>query len=251
MKKLIIAAFTIFMASGVGWAAKNDIDLTQYQNFAQDIVQGEFARLSEETGLGLNFIPMAPAEPGGLSGFDLGLELTALDIDENALFWKYAVREGNPPSYFPIPKIHFQKGLPLRLDIGAVYSFVPNSNIQFLGAEAKWAFIEGSSTVPALALRASYTKLLGVPYLNFQTERIDLSISKGIFILTPYAGIGGVFTQSEPVLPQGFSRVIKEESISDLVGYLGFRLSLGLLRITLEADFSKIPSYSGKLSLGI
>jgi hypothetical protein len=117
-----------------------------------------------------------------------------------------------------------------------------------IGAELKWAFNKGSLAIPALALRGFYTKLLGVEQLNFQTEGVDLSISKGLPFLTPYGGIGGVFVQSEEKLP---ILDLKKENISLFKGFVGLRLSLALFKITAEVDFAKINSYSLKVSFGV
>jgi len=258
MKKIALVLVLVLAPLGNAWAGKYNIDLTKYKDYPQAVVQDEFSRFSREAGLGLNFIPMAPAAPEGLTGFDIGIEATALDINEEAFYWTRAITDTasplsppSPPSYLLIPKIHVTKGLPFGLDIGIMYSYVPNSNIQLLGAEAKWAFVEGGIATPAIALRASYTKLIGVDYLDLQTERLDLSISKGIVFITPYAGIGGVFTQSEPVLPDWFPLTIEKESLSSFVGYLGLKLSLGVVKISLEADFANVPSYNLKLSVGL
>ena len=38
-------------------------------------------------------------------------------------------------SFLPVPRLHLQKGLPGRIDIGAMFSSVPDSNIKVWGAE--------------------------------------------------------------------------------------------------------------------
>ncbi len=251
MRKILLAAVIVCVAWTSSWAGGYDFTLDGYRTLAQSVVQGEFSNLSRDVGLGLNVIPMAPATPGGLSGFDIGLEVTAIHINNRAIYWIYALRGENPPEFFLIPKVRVQKGFPLGLDAGLMYSFVPNSNVQLLGAEIKWAFLPGEGVMPAVAARGAYSKVLGVPVLNFQTERIDLSVSKKLLIFDPFAGVSGVFTQSDPLLPSGFPVTIHEEDPADLVGFLGLRISLALVKLVVEADFSRIQTYSAKVSLGL
>jgi hypothetical protein len=53
--------------------------------------------------------------------------------------------------------------------------------------------------------------------LSGRGDKDVLSISKGIVFITPYAGIGGVFSQSEPVLPDWFPLTIEKESSASLL----------------------------------
>ncbi len=245
MKKVAFVVLMVWGISVPAWGGGNDINLDP-EHFKG--AQKEFKDLSRDLGLGLNFIPLAPAEPLGITGFDIGGEVSLIDIDQKIPFWVNAVNDQEPPPYLAIPKLHVQKGLPLGLDLGAIYAGVPQSNIQLIGAELKWAFIKGSITMPALALRGSYTKLLGVDQLNFQTQGLDLSISKGFLVLTPYGGVGGVFVQSEEKLPV---LDLKKENISLFKGYVGLRVSLALIKFTAEVDFAEINSYNFKLSVGL
>lgn len=250
MKKFMLTILIMYAASGTAWAGGYDFTLDGYRNLAQSVVQGEFSNLSREAGLGLNIIPMTPASPGGLAGFDIGLEVTAIHINNRAIYWIYALRGENPPEYFLIPKVRVQKGFPMGLDAGIMYSYVPNSNIQLLGAEIKWAFLKGEGVMPAIAVRAAYSKLLGVPVLDFQTERFDFSLGKKLLIFNPYVGGGVVLTQSTPLLPSGFPITISEETPADAVGFLGLRISLAVVKLVLEADISKVNTYNAKLSMG-
>ena len=76
-------------------------------------------------------------------------------------YWQKAFG-GDAPSYLYLPKIRVRKGLPLGIDIGAMYSYVPDSNIKLYGFEISKAILEGSMATPAVGIRATYTKLAGV-----------------------------------------------------------------------------------------
>lgn len=221
------------------WAINADIHLIT------GITQKEFKDFSTEAGLALSYIPAAPAEPLGITGFDIGIEATIADIHEDRSYWTKITSD--PPSVLVVPKLHAQKGLPFGFDIGAVYSNIPQSNIAMIGGELKWAYLAGNTALPAIALRGSYTKLLGVGDLSLDTFGADVSISKGIAFVTPYAGYGQVWVRSKEktdVLS------LNQESMSLAKPFIGVKISLLLINLVLEADFSKIPLYTGRLNVG-
>jgi len=236
-------AFLLLMwgigASSTAHAAKYDIVFPP-----SGYVQSEFRDLSEQVGLAIAYLPLAPAEPLGLLGFDLGVEVTAAKIDGNDSFWTKLIPEA--PSYLPFPKLHLQKGLPFGIDVGVIYTKVPSSNIGMFGGELKWAILKGTLATPALAIRGSYTALTGVDRLDVSTYGADVSVSKGVAFLTPYVGVGQVWIKSSSDAP-GLN--LRDESISATRGFVGLKLSLLVLSFAAEADFSKIPLYSLRASL--
>src|SRR3569623_2622023 len=72
MRSIITAAVVALgMAAS---AAADDLDRLQY------LAQSQFRALSEDLGAALSYKPVSPAEPLGLIGVDVGLEVTATDI---------------------------------------------------------------------------------------------------------------------------------------------------------------------------
>ncbi len=245
---LIALCLGIFMA---GTAAARDISFTGGLN------QDDFRSLSKEAGTGLAYRNTAPAEPLGITGFDAGVEVSAISIKTDGFdnYWQKAFG-GDAPSYLYLPKIRVRKGLPLGIDIGAMYSYVPDSNIRLYGAEISKAILEGSVATPAVGVRATYTKLAGVDDLDLQTVGVDASISKGFVMFTPYAGAGGIWIDSKakgnlanPAIP-GFT-ALKSEQIWQPRVFGGLKFSpLPLFAITAEAEYSARPIYSFKAAIG-
>ncbi|MBI3811853.1 MAG: hypothetical protein HY283_06580 [Nitrospirae bacterium] len=221
--------------------AGTDIDISKFPQ-----VQKEFDDLSRQVGLAISYTPLSPAAPLGLLGFDVGVEVTAVHIDAKEQFWIDAIGGKKPPSYILFPKIHAQKGLPLGFDVGLTYAKAPGSNIGLVGGELKWAFLKGTLVTPAVAIRGDYTKLVGVNDLDLHVYGADISISKGFAFITPYAGIGEVWISSKET-----SDLIdlKQANLNETKGFLGVKLSFFVISFVAEADFSKVPSYSGRLNL--
>jgi hypothetical protein len=250
MKKCIILALSSLLLIGTQAMAK-DI------NFGNNgLAQDTFKTLSKEAGAAISFKNAAPATPLGITGFDAGVELEVADIKTgNNSYWDKAFN-GNAPSYLVLPKVRVRKGLPLSIDVGAMYSYVPDSNIKLYGVEVSKAILDGTLATPALGVRATYTRLAGVSQLDLQTAGIDASISKGILFLTPYAGAGMVWIdskakgnlQTNSIALTGSA--LKSESIWQPRGFVGVKISpLPLFGITVEAEYAVRPIYTLKAAL--
>lgn len=222
MKKLVATGILCALAGGA--QAASNIDQINL------LAQTEFRNLSEDLGSALSYKAVAPAEPLGIVGFDVGIEVSATSLQNKSAF--NAACSGCDISTLYIPKLHAHKGLPLNLDVGVVYTSVPNSNIKLTGVELRYAFIEGGVAVPAVAVRGTYTKLGGVDQLDFSTTGLELTVSKGFAMLTPYAGVGNEWITSTP----SASTDLAEEKFTQTKLYVGANLNLGLLNIDLEAD---------------
>jgi len=214
--------------------------------------QEQFKGLSTDIGLAISYVPLAPAEPlgGVLPHVDAGVEITGVQIDTKKDYWQAVetVSGDKIPSTLPFPKFHIQVGLPvIPIDLGYVYSSVPGTNIKYMGGEIKYAFLKGGIAMPALALRGAYTKLSGVTDLDISTKSLDLSISKGFLMFTPYAGYGMVWIDSKE---KSTVVTLKDESITQGKGFVGCKFSFfPLMNLVVEADFAKVSSYSARLNL--
>jgi hypothetical protein len=241
----IVAALLTFSVSPV-FAA--DI------SFIKGISQGEFNKLSKEAGAALGYRNMAPAAPLGITGFDIGAEVSAVSINKNSSYWSAAFNN-DAPSYLVVPKLRARKGLPYGIDVGAMYSYVPGSNIKLYGAELSKSILDGSVATPAVGVRGTYTKLAGVSDLGLQTYGIDASISKGFIFITPYAGAGMMWINSEAkgnlkTLSQAAGLDLKNETFTVPRLFGGLVISpFPLLGITVEAEYAVRPIYSLKAAI--
>jgi hypothetical protein len=192
--------------------------------------QSDFRALSEDLGSALSYKAVTPAAPLGVTGFDVGVEVTSTSMSQSATAWNKAT--GDTISNLYIPKLHIAKGLPFGFDVAAFISEVPAAGIKLVGAELRYAIMEGGIALPAIGIRGAYTKLSGVDLLAFDTRSVDISISKGFAFFTPYAGVGEVWTNSTPDAITGLTA----ESFSQNKVFYGANLNLGLVNFALEGD---------------
>jgi hypothetical protein len=216
-----LACSLLLLVSASAWA----FDVNRLQNVAQ----GDFRLLSEDLGAALSYHPQTPTEPLGVTGFDVGASITMSKIAN-----KDAVARGvsgSVPSYLPVPTLRANKGLPFGFDVGLMYSKVPSTDISLWGGEARWAFLKGGITEPAVGVRATYTKLMGVDQLDMSTKGLDISASKGFLMLTPYAGIGRTWITSTPHVAN-----LSKEDFALNKFFLGAGFKLLLFNMNAEVD---------------
>ncbi len=221
MKKLLVLAVALGVAQP---AMAGSLDLSKL-----GAVQSDFRNLSEDLGSALSYKAISPAESMGITGFDVGVELTSTKLAKSASLWKNLT--GTNMSNVYIPKLHVTKGLPLDIDIGAFASTIPTTGINLFGGELKYAVLPGSVAMPAVAIRGSLTKLSGVKQLTLDTKSLDVSVSKGFAMFTPYAGIGQVWVNSTPDIAG-----LKAESFTQTKTFVGGNLNFGLTNLAAEYD---------------
>ncbi len=228
MKRALILAG--LLAAAPATQAANNIDTLQ------NLSQAEFAAFSQDLGAALSYKALAPAEPLGVTGFDIGIELTATTPANSTVLDK--AMSGGGFSTIPVPKLHAHKGLPFGIDVGLMYSAIPNSDIKLIGYELRYAILEGGVASPALAVRATGSSLSGVDQLDFSTQGLELTVSKGFVNLTPYAGIGQVWTTSTPdsADPLIAAAGLQEETDSLSKYFVGLNVNMGVFNLAFEAD---------------
>lgn len=213
------------------WAA-NNIDLAKFGS-----LQSDFKVFSEDLGSALSYKAITPPAPLGVTGFELGLEVTSTkmrNLDKVT---------GSSLTNIYVPKLHAFKGLPLGIDVGAFYSAVPTTNIKLYGGELRYAIMDGGLALPAVGIRGSMTKMSGVDQLAFSTKGLDVSISKGFLMFTPYAGIGSVWIDSTPNVV-----VLKKESFRQNKVFAGANVNMGFSNFAIEYDKTgSATSYGAKL----
>ncbi|MGA1845659.1 hypothetical protein [Deferribacter abyssi] len=238
MRKFYIL-FLILFFSVVGFAKELE--------FSQKIIQSEFEDLSKEIGVALQFNPMSPAEPLGITGFDVAAELVITDINSGKKYWEAIFSDQDPYSYLPVPRLHIQKGLPFGVDVGGMYTSVPGTNIRLWGIELKYAILKGSVATPAVAIRGAYSKLEGVDELDVNTRSLDLLVSKGFLMFTPYAGVTLLRIHTEE-----HSDLVDLDDVSKTVyrALVGLQFSpFPLFVINAEASVGVVNQYGIKLGL--
>ncbi|MDH2917884.1 MAG: hypothetical protein PXX73_01625 [Sideroxydans sp.] len=234
-KNLSTLAVLACFASSASAATINMAALQNGATAAQ--AQASFRAFSEDMGAALSYKGVTPPTALGVTGFDIGVEVTASQLQSQA----FKAVSGTSTTTLPVPKLHVAKGLPMGFDVAAFYAAVPTTNIRLYGAEVRYAIIDGGMTMPAVGVRGSFSKLAGVNGWDLNTKGLDISVSKGFLMFTPYAGVGKVWTNST-------AAPFTAESFSQNKIFAGLNANMGLTNLAFEYDKTgSVPSYSAKL----
>lgn len=215
-------AVSAFLVPGAASAFDADFDLVPAPT------QEDFADVAEDVAALFNSKSLTPAEPMGITGFGVGVYAAYVETD-NSNAWQGLV--GEDIDEIGVVGLIAQKGLPFGIDVGLSYATVPSADANLLGVELRYALLEGSTVTPAIGLRGSYSSLSGVDDVDYDSYGLDLSISKGFGPLTPYAGVGYVWSTFEAD-PQF---ALDDEDVDESRLFIGLRLS-ALIGITPEYE---------------
>lgn len=219
MKKIIA---TMALSAITFGAQADDFD------FEFGVNDDDFKTVMEDLGAALSYKNLNPAEPLGIVGFDVSLMANYSETSGKDV-WERATGEDIDAVISIGAKV--SKGLPLDFTISAFGSYQPELETEVLGAALSYASSEGGIIAPAIAVTAAATIMSGTDDLSLQTYSLDLGISKGFTILTPYGGVGYVHTTGETNnLPFN-----KEHDDGELKYYAGLRIAAGI-EIVAEVD---------------
>lgn len=218
-------AGVLLVALGAGSAqAADDID-----NISA-LAQNQFRALSEDLGAATSYKALTPAEPLGVTGIDVGIEVTDTSLENTAAF--NSACSGCDLDHLMIPKLHLHKGLPMGFDVGLAYTSTSNTNITITGIELRYANMEGGVAQPAVATRFTWSMLDGVDELDMTVMGVELTISKGFAMFTPYIGVGNNWVTSEPAASTGLA----DEEFTQTKFYVGMNMNFGLANVDFEVD---------------
>ncbi len=195
----------------------------------------EFRSISEELGAAYHYKAIEPAEANGITGFNVNAFVSYTPVENKQAFQDLTNTEINE---LGMVGISANKGLPFGFDLGGFYAVAPGTDIKVAGIQARYAYNDGGIAMPAISVRLAATKLLdGVDDFKFSTQSADISISKGFLFITPYVGLGQVFTTSEYTNEtEAQAAGLKKENFSQTKYFGGVRFDLGLIQFNAEID---------------
>lgn len=242
MRLLIVASLLAVVAVP---AFADDVEINPDPARCGDTCQDEFNAIAEDLVATIDYKALGPAEATGITGIGVGAAFSYVPVDDEDAW--FAVT-GEDISALGMAGLRVTKGLPFNIDVGAFYSTVPDTNVDLYGAELRYAFLPGSTTMPAVALRASYVAVTGIDTFDLNSTSVDVALSKGFTLLTPYVGVGYVMGEADPDSLTG----LEKAEVEDTKAYLGLRVSLGLIEMTPEvAQVGDNLAYSLRLGFSI
>lgn len=198
--------------------------------------QTSFRTISEDFGAAFSYKPITPAASLGLTGFDIGVELSGTDMSKSATVWQQLTGSAMSTTTLPVARLHATLGLPFGVDVGAFVTNIPTTNINVTGANISYAILEGDWVEPALTLRAAMTNLSGISEYSLSTKSVDISFSKGLFGVTPYIGAGQIWVNSSTSNSSLTAIGLQAENFTLPKVFFGLNVNLGLPNFAVEVD---------------
>lgn len=232
MRNQVLALLLLCVSAA---APAKDVDLSGCSG-----CQDSFDAVAEDLVATIDYKAAGPSEATGIVGFGVGLVTTYVPVDEDD--WNAVT--GSDFSGIGLVGLQVTKGLPFGIDLGAFYSTAPGTNVDVFGGELRYAFLEGSTVAPAVALRVAYVAASGIDDFDLDSTSVDLSVSKGFALLTPFAGVGYVKGSADPDPSFG----LDEAKVEEAKYFAGLRLSLGLFEITPQfTSVAGVNAYTARL----
>lgn len=222
LRPLTAAALALTATFAAGSASALSFDITTPN-------QQDFRSVAEDLTAALDYKALGGAEPGGVLGFYIGT-YGSYTSTQSSDAWSRLT--GKSVDGLGTVGLRASKGLPFGFDVGGFYSRVPGSDASVYGGELRYAILDGSVATPALAVRGTYTRASNTGDFDYSSYGTDLSISKGILFLTPYAGIGYVHSDTKAAS----SFALDKESFGQAKYFVGTSFSLLLISATLEYE---------------
>ena len=205
--------------------------------------QAQFEDFSENLSAATQYTSLAPPEALGPLGFDVGLAVSVTDI-QGSLF-DLASDDDFSGGSLIIPRIQVQKGFLFGLDIGASLGAIPDTDATLVGGEVRYSIVRGDVVTPTVSIRATHSEVLGLDDYSLRSSGIELGVSKGFLILTPYASVGIVHSKGDPDSIDGLS----SETFNQTKVTIGAVVNIGVALTAEVANIDDFQTYSAKLGI--
>jgi len=185
------------------------------------------------------------AKPLGTLGFDIWVDASLTPDFEREV--GVAIDGNLPGDALTVYRVGARKGLPAGIDLGASYGQVLDSDLKLFAGEVSWAILDGGVATPALGLRGVYSRTSGSDAYDLDQVGLEIEISKGFAVLTPFAGAGVVRSESTF---QRFGGDLSVDS-TDTVLFGGVIINLLIPKIVLEVEQGEILQGAVRISFGL
>jgi hypothetical protein len=250
MKTLIVTSLALLLCGSLVYAQSDHPNVywrldpsvsTCSMIIDPSLTQAQWHEFTKQVGALSSFKSLAPAQTLGRFNFRVGVDYESTPVDQHSLAWintfVHPDEECPLGDKIAMPTLRASVGVSDNMDIGGYWTTAPGANYGLIGGEFKYAFLQEEESLPAAAVRASFTLLTGVPDFDLSIYSIDLLASKTIAALTPYVGA----RTSLAVGTETSSNVsLKTERIPIAQGYLGIAYSLWVLNVAAEYNVSTV-----------
>lgn len=157
------------------------------------LTQAQWGTFTKEAGAILTFKSLAPATTLGKNNFYFAVDYASTPVNQHDPAWinTFVHPDEDCPlgDEITIPSIRARFGVADNVDVGGFWTSAADANYGAVGGEIKYAFLEESGNLPAVAVRTSVSILTGVSDFDLNIYSVDLLTNKKVAMITPYVGV--------------------------------------------------------------
>ncbi|OFW00990.1 MAG: hypothetical protein A3I61_05115 [Acidobacteria bacterium RIFCSPLOWO2_02_FULL_68_18] len=159
-----------------------------------ELTKEQFEEFTAELGSILRFRQLGDTATLGMGNVDISMQFTSTRIDDSKGAWNNTMSHPAADHYLggsiSFPRVVARFGVTDRVDVGAWGGLSPGSNYGLVGADTKIALVrQGADRPVSVSIRPSITSLLGPSEVWAGNASIDVSVSRALGALSPYAGV--------------------------------------------------------------
>jgi len=159
-----------------------------------ELTKDEFKEFAAELGSVLRFRQLGDTTTLGKGNVDISVQFTSTPVGDAKGAWNNTMSHPAADHWLgesiSLPRIVARFGVSDRVDVGAWGGLSPGSNYGLVGADTKIALVrQGADRPVSVSIRPSITSLLGPSEVWAGNASIDVSVSRALGALSPYAGV--------------------------------------------------------------
>ena len=216
----VLALIALAAAPAAAWEVDSEASPADFRDFHRRFATDAYA------------YPRHGAAPLGLIGFEVWVDATYDEELDDEPFAAGAIDGDLSGGFLSVGRVGVRKGLPGGFDLGVSYGRALGGDVKLVSGEVQYALLKGGTVSPAVGVRVTGTQTVDAGAYDLEQWGVELLVSKGFVVLTPYIGAGLV--RSEGELRGGPERLSDTETRGVLFG--GVTLNLLLPKITVELE---------------
>ncbi len=231
---LILAGLALAAGPAMAWTVDGDAPAGDFRAFNQRFASDAY------------FYPGHGAAPLGLVGFNVYVEASYDKSFGAQSFADTTIDGGLTGGALAVGRVGVRKGLPGGFDLGVSLSQALDGDVKLGSAELSYALLKGGTVAPAVGIRLTGTRTLDAHAYALDQEGIEILVSKGFLLLTPYAGAGIVHSSGRLHGDLGSLSATDTRGVA----YAGLTLNLLLPKITVEVEKADVVQGSVRVAFG-
>jgi hypothetical protein len=198
------------------------------------LTETEFAEFTAELGSVLRFRQLADTTTLGKGNVEVGVQ-----------FGNVPTENRNLSRSISFPRIVARFGASDRVDVGAWGGFEPDASYGMAGVDTKIALLkQGPSWPVSVSIRPSFTTLIGPSEVWAANASIDVSVSRALGPVSPYAGIA---TTASLAIERSQDVDLNPATADGSLAYAGLSYTWRALSLSGEVEKGTRASYAFRI----